>query len=147
MLAFIKQESSFRHNAKPPRQGRFLLIFPGSRASSAKGYAQALDGSWQDYKEATGRRSAHRTHFADAIDFIGWYNHLSHERHDIAVDDAYSLYLAYHEGHRGYRRGSYKQKPALLAIAQKVAAQAKDYAEQYAECKNRFARPWYRRLF
>src|SRR5688572_32851412 len=41
-LAIIRQESGFRHDARPER-GRFLFIFPGRRPSSAHGYAQALN--------------------------------------------------------------------------------------------------------
>ncbi len=49
-LAFIKQESSFQKNAKPPRNKLFGVI-PSKRASSAYGYSQALDGTWDDYKK------------------------------------------------------------------------------------------------
>ena len=48
-LAFIKQESSFRSNAQPPLK-YYLGFIPKGRASSAYGYAQALDGTWDDYK-------------------------------------------------------------------------------------------------
>ncbi len=147
ILAFIKQESSFRAHAKPPRQGSFLWVFPGSRASSAYGYSQALDGTWRDYQEATGNRWAERDNFADAVDFIGWYNAQSHQRNGIARDDAYNLYLAYHEGQGGFARGSYRDKRQLQRIARRVATQADRYAAQYARCKQALERPWFKRLF
>ena len=43
--------------------------------SSAYGYAQALEGTWDDYRKDTGRRGADRDDFADSSDFIGWYMH------------------------------------------------------------------------
>ena len=56
-LAFIKQESSFQKNAKPPRN-KLLGVIPGKRMSSAYGYSQALDGTWEDYKSSTGNYRA-----------------------------------------------------------------------------------------
>ena len=50
--------------------------------------------------------------------------------------DAKNLYLAYHEGHSGYQRKSYLQKPGLLQLAEKVAKRAKLFQSQLAECKN-----------
>ncbi|MBF0439284.1 MAG: hypothetical protein HQL93_09210 [Magnetococcales bacterium] len=52
-LAIIHQESRFKHDAKPPRSQLFWFI-PGPRPSSAFGYAQALDGTWEQYKKHTG---------------------------------------------------------------------------------------------
>ena len=147
LLAFVKQESSFRAKAKPPRQGRFLWIFPGPRPSSAYGYAQALDGTWADYQAATGHGWAERDDFADAVDFIGWYIERVHERLGIAKDDAYRLYLAYHEGPGGYVRGSHQRKPWLLKVARRVEQQAHRYAAQYAGCRAGLSRPWFIRWF
>jgi hypothetical protein len=45
-----------------------------------------------------------------AIDFIGWYNRQSYQRSNIALNDSYHLYLAYHEGHGGFNRRSFKGK-------------------------------------
>ncbi|MBT5437339.1 MAG: hypothetical protein HOK93_07190, partial [Methylococcales bacterium] len=73
MMSMMYQESSFNADAKPPRT-TFLWIFPGPRLTSAFGYAQALDMTWDGYLEKTGRWFADRNDFEDAIDFIGWYN-------------------------------------------------------------------------
>ncbi len=137
-LAVIYQESGFRATARPPRR-RILWILPGPRPSSAYGYAQALDSTWESYRESTGRHGADRNYFPDAVDFIGWYGSEIHRRTGIAKDDAYSLYLAYHEGPGGYRRGSHKDKPWLLGTARKVDARARTYQRQYAACKERLA--------
>ena len=47
-MSMMYQESSFRHNAKPPRD--YLLGFiPWGRVSSAYGYSQAKTLTWKDY--------------------------------------------------------------------------------------------------
>ena len=71
-MAIMYQESSFRANAKPPRN-TFLGVIPGRRKSSAKGYAQAQSPAWKDYVKASGNRFADRNDFADSVDFIQWY--------------------------------------------------------------------------
>ena len=58
-MATIHQESKFIGNAKTPMR-YFLGIIPRGRQSSAYGYAQALDGTWNDYRKATGRFGARR---------------------------------------------------------------------------------------
>src|SRR5690606_32994678 len=98
LMATIYTESGFRHNARPPRT--WLLGFiPWKRASTAYGFSQALDGTWARYKQETGRWTASRTDFGDAIRFIGWYHHQSHTRNGIALNDTYRLYIAYYHGH------------------------------------------------
>lgn len=132
MMAIMYQESSFVENAKPPR-ARFLGIPLWYRVSSSRGYAQAKKDTWKWYEKSTGR-NADRGDFDDAIDFIGWYNDQSHRQNGIARADAYSLYLAYHEGHGGYRAGTYKNKAWLLDVAAKVSARAARYQEQFNSC-------------
>lgn len=134
MMAIIRQESRFEAEAKPPRT-RCLWILPGPRPSSAYGYAQAGDAAWEDYRRWTGRGGADRDDFADAVDFVGWYCHMSHIRCGIAKSDAYRLYLAYHEGHGGYNRATYAGKTWLQGVAAKVARQAQVYADQMAVCE------------
>ena len=135
-MAFIRQESNFRADAKPPRT-RILWIFPGPRPSSAYGYPQAIDTTWERYQNATSNYSADRDDFADAIDFIGWYNHTSYQTLGIAKSDVYHLYLAYHEGHAGYSRGAHRNKPWLTNTARRVAVQAQRYRRQLARCEAR----------
>ena len=45
-----------------------------------------------------------------------WYNDQSHRRNHIFKTDAHHLYLAYHEGHGGYARGSYRGKSGLKGV-------------------------------
>ncbi len=142
-MAFIQQESSFRARARPERN-RILGIIPGRRPSSARGYAQAQDPAWSDYQAATGNRRARRSNMADALDFIGWYNDVSHRRLGLAKNDAYNLYLAYHEGHTGYQRGNWRNNSQLQSIARRVDELAQTYQRQLNACESDFhCRRWY----
>jgi len=132
-MAVIHQESSYRGNARPPFS-YVLGVIPMGRQSSALGYSQALDGTWDDYRKATGKRGAKRTRIKDASDFMGWYMNQSRQRNGIALDDARNQYLAYHQGNAGYARGSYKNKPWLLKVAANVDARAKMYDKQLRKC-------------
>ncbi|MGB1581594.1 MAG: hypothetical protein ACPHER_08810, partial [Nevskiales bacterium] len=69
-------------------------------------------------------------------DFIAWYVDVSHKKLGISKWDAERNYLAYHEGHGGYQRGTYKRKGWLMKRARVVAATAKRYQNQIASCKN-----------
>ena len=144
-LAFVHQESSFKANAKPPRKKLLGFIPWFGRVSSASGYSQALDGSWKEYKQETGRWYARRSNFKDATDFIGWYNNKSVRELGLSSNDAYSLYLAYHEGRGGFTRKTYNQKPWLLKVANKVKQRAADYKKQLASCSIE-SRSWLSRL-
>jgi len=80
----------------------------------------------------------------DALEFIGWYNHKSSRQLGISKCDPKRLYLAYHEGHGRYARGTYKRKPDLLRTADRVDWQAKEYGAQLRRCEERFrCRHWY----
>jgi hypothetical protein len=146
-MAFIHQESRFVEDARPPREW-FLWIFPGSYPSSAYGYTQALNGTWYEYQEKTGKWSADRDDFVDAVDFIGWYNLQTSKRTGIKKHDAYRLYLAYHEGAGGYLKGSYNKKPWLIDVSRKVARRANMYNQQLLECRDTLDSGWlWRTLF
>ncbi|MBW4706549.1 lytic transglycosylase [Roseobacter sp. YSTF-M11] len=135
-MATIHQESKFISNARTPH--RYALgVIPMGRQSSAYGYAQALDGTWEDYQRDTGRRFARRDRIRDASDFMGWYMNTSQQRNGIPLWDARNQYLAYHEGHTGYARGSYNRKSWLLQVANKVDARADVYQTQLATCNLR----------
>lgn len=138
-LAFIHQESRFVHDARPPRK-RILWIIPGPRPSDAFGYAQVKDDTWRWYQQKTGKRGADRDEFTDVVDFIGWYNLETQRRLGIAAGDPYRQYLAYHEGHGGYERATYKKKPWLDKVARKVAARAKRYQLQLQSCQKELSR-------
>ena len=132
-MAAMHQESRFRSDARPPH--RFAVgVIPMGRQSSALGYSQALNGTWDEYRQSTGNRSANRTDIRDATDFMGWYMNLTVERNGVALTDARNQYLAYHEGHTGYNRRSYNAKPWLLRVATRVEERATMYQQQLAGC-------------
>ncbi|MFI2812901.1 MULTISPECIES: hypothetical protein [Microbulbifer] len=139
MMAFLHQESRFVHDARPPRT-KILWIFPGPRPSDAYGYSQALGTTWRSYQRTTFNYGADRDDFADAVDFVGWYNNTSQAQCRIRPDDAYHLYLAYHEGHGGFNRRSFNRKPWLKNVAKKVSAQARTYQRQLNSCESSLQR-------
>jgi len=142
-LAFIHRESSFVAKAKPPRE-KVLGIVPWRRSSSAYGYAQATDEAWIDYKKDTGRRFVQRDDFADAVDFIGWYNDRSNKRLRLRKNDAYRLYLAYYNGHTGYSQGRWRKSSTIKGYAKKAAAQAGLYQKQLRKCRGKLKkRGWF----
>lgn len=137
-MAIINQESAFVDDARPPRY-RFLGI-PLWRPSSAYGYGQAKDETWDWYRENTGNTWADRDEFEDAVDFVSWYMHQSFVKLGIGKSDAYNQYLAYHEGQGGFQRGSWRAKPWLQAVARRVAATAWHYHRQLSACEANLAR-------
>jgi hypothetical protein len=132
-MATIHQESKFIGNARTPHQYA-LGIIPMGRQSSAYGYSQALDGTWEEYQDDQGRRGAKRDRIRDATDFMGWYMNASHEKLGISKSDARNQYLAYHEGRVGFARGSYTKKPWLLDVADSVGNRAERYRKQLQTC-------------
>lgn len=128
ILAFMRQESGFRQDARP-------LDKNGNRRSSAYGYSQALDGTWSQYERDQG--GGKRKSFEDSADFIGWYLNLVSKQASIAKTDPRNLYLAYHEGPAGYRRGTHNGKGWLLPVAGRVASQAYVYDDQLRGCERR----------
>ncbi len=146
-MAIIHQESHFRAGARPPRTKLFGFI-PWTRPTSAYGYAQAVDGTWDHYMKSTGKNGADRNDFQDAVDFVGWYGNQAHKMLGISKRNAYDLYLAYHEGFGGYRQGSYRKKAWLVKRAHKVQQQANLYRGQLLYCKNDIPKPGlWQRLF
>lgn len=133
-MSIIHQESSFIADAEPPRP-TLLGFIPWFRSSSAYGYPQAQDGTWADYQNQTGNHWADRDDFADSCDFVAWYCATSHQKLGIPNSDARNLYLAYHEGHNGYRRQHYQNKQWLLNTAQKVSQRAWLYDTQLTSCR------------
>jgi hypothetical protein len=136
MMAIMYQESRFKAKARPPRK-KILGFIPGPRPSSAYGYSQAKKSTWSDYKRSAGRYGSDRDDFGDAIDFVGWYNYQSYKRSGISRKDTYSLYLAYHEGHGGFNRGTYRKKQWLMGVAQKVQRKANAYQKQLLGCEEK----------
>ena len=135
-LAIINQESSFSQFAKPERKKIFGFI-PGSRPSTAFGFAQVTNPTWEWYKNNTGNNNASRANFKDVTDFIGWYSDKTYKILNIPKNDFYNQYLAYHEGHRGWKKKSYNSKKWLLEVAKKVESNANKYNKQLKECENK----------
>jgi hypothetical protein len=141
-LAIIHQESRFKHDAETEMQ-YFLWIIPVGRKSSAYGYAQVKDDTWDWYIKSTHNWGADRDDFDDAVDFIGWYGKKSYDMLKISKWDAKNQYLAYHEGHGGYKRKNYNSKPWLIKVAAKVDKNARKYAAQLKTCEDELNSGWW----
>lgn len=120
VLAFMHQESRFNPTAMS--------------SSRAYGLPQAKDATWQWYQQQRNRPDASREHFADSVDFIGWYAHKNVERNQVVLNDVRNQYLAYHEGLGGFESASFIGKPWLLTVADKVVRQAEIYKNQLTRC-------------
>jgi hypothetical protein len=132
-MATLRKESGFQSNARPPRD-YYLGFIPGKRASSAYGYSQALDGTWAEYKAASGNFAARRSNFEDAVDFVGWYHARSSGALGIQQSDAYNLYLAYYSGWTAYQRGDWRSNARLQRTARETAEMAQAYSAQLRQC-------------
>lgn len=132
-MATIYQESRFKSNARTPFRYAAGVI-PMGRQSSAFGYAQALDATWKEYKSETNSFGARRDRIRDATDFMGWYMNKTQDRNGVALSDARNQYLAYHEGHTGFARGSYRSKAWLTRVAGEVDQRSDLYASQLRAC-------------
>ena len=132
-MAIIHQESKFDGDARTPYQWA-LGVIPMGRQSSAYGYSQALDGTWDQYKQETRKRGAKRDKIRDATDFMGWYMNKSREKLGIPLYDARNQYLAYHDGWTGYQRGTYNSKGWLLNVSSRVGDRAIMYDRQLRAC-------------
>lgn len=141
VMAIIRQESSFKPNAAPDRE-KILGVIPWKRPSSAKGYAQAVNSTWEDYKKETGNSRASRSSFSSSVDFIGWYLSKAPSAR-IQPQEVDKLYLAYHEGYGGYKRETYKGKSWLIDTARKVKFNSLKYKRQLNNCPLKQKRSWW----
>ncbi len=141
-MSIIRQESSFIFDAKPPRR-KLMGFIPWKRPSNAYGFAQALDGTWLWYLKDTGRESADRDNFEDAIDFVGWYTNKSNKSAGISKWDPYNQYLAYHEGQSGWVRKTFEQKAWLKEKAHRVDTRSREWWSQLQGCEEELNRPWW----
>ncbi len=133
-MATIYQESKFIGNARTPH--RYALgVIPMGRQSSAYGYSQALDGTWEEYQREQRRFGAKRDRITDATDFMGWYMDQTASRLGVSKYDAEAQYLAYHEGRTGYANQSYLNKPWLVDVAAAIGRRSQNYAGQLASCR------------
>ncbi|WP_218353263.1 hypothetical protein [Alteromonas lipotrueiana] len=146
-MAMMYQESSFRHNALPPRDYVFFGLIPWGRVSTAYGYSQAKTMTWSDYINETGNSWADRDDFDDAMDFMGWFIYKAYLINGTSKWDAYAQYLNYHEGWGGYKRRSYDRKPWLKKVASKVKSRSLRYASQLKTCEEDLKKNWFMRLF
>lgn len=135
-MATIYQESKFKANARTPFRYAAGVI-PMGRQSSAFGFSQALDATWDEYLQETGQRGAKRNKIKDATDFMGWYMTKTQDRNGVPLRDARNQYLAYHEGHSGFARGSYRSKSWLVRVAGEVDSRSHMYAKQLSSCRLR----------
>ena len=133
-LAIIKMESDFDWLAKPPRYKLFKII-PFKRPSSSFGYSQAVNGTWEQYKNETGNKLATRARFKDSVDFIGWYTDKTESILKISKKDSFRQYIAYHEGWGAYK--NYKSNQKVIGLANKVKKQANKYKSQLKKCQKR----------
>ena len=129
MMAIVRHESSFRGDARP-------LDRNGKRISSAYGYSQAIDGTWNIYQRENKKNLAKRTNFADAIDFVGWYGSKSLKGgEEVSPYDVNALYVFYHDGWGALPEdGSRELKSAVLDVAAKVYKKTLIYHRQLKTC-------------
>jgi len=132
-MAIIWAESNFRAEARP-RKSYTGGVIPWGRASSASGYAQAIDSTWDWYRRDSGNSDANRKNFDDSADFVGWYMAKTMVKNGVLMHDAFNHYLAYHDGHTGFRRGDWRNKAWLQQLATRVADQAVRYRGQLHRC-------------
>ena len=141
-MAIIWQESKFKANARTPKK-YILWVIPAGRQSSAYGYAQALDGTWKEYKKSAGRWGASRTNIRDAADFMGWYMAQSRRSLGIPMSDTRNQYLAYHEGQTGWLNKSFRYNGKLKNIARTVDYRARQWGAQLDRCEDDLDDGWW----
>ena len=135
-LAIVNQESSFQQFAKPKRK-KLLGFIPSSRPSTAFGYAQITNPTWDWYKNKTGNQNASRANFNDVTDFIGWYTTQSENMVGISKKDYYNQYLAYHEGQNGWSKKTFKNKEWLIEVAKTVERNTNMFNKQLKSCEDK----------
>lgn len=131
VMSVMFNESSFKRYARP-ESNKLWGWFPYQR-SSAYGYAQIKDETWQWYRMHNPGWFQSRTQFSDAADFIGWYYGLFIKRFPGNASDS-DFYLAYHEGLGGFQRATYEQKTWLVEKSKLVAERADQYNQQLSAC-------------
>ena len=113
-------------------------VYPRSYSERASGfcygYAQALDGTWEEYKNSTGRFVARRSNIGDATDFMSWYMNKTKQRSGVSYQTQKS-YLAYHEGKQGLPEGL-TVKILARGRVNKVSSRASMYKSQLTRCNN-----------
>ena len=134
ILAVINKESGFKRFAKPKRKKIFKVI-PYRRPSSSLGFSQAVNKTWDLYKEENNKPRALRISFKNSSDFIGWYFWKTNKINKISFTDTRNMYLNYYLGWQGYKNEIYKKDKNFIIFAKSVEKQAKIYKNQLQECK------------
>jgi hypothetical protein len=134
ILAFVSKESGFNRWAKPKRKKLFKII-PYKRPSSSFGYSQAVNKTWELYKNETGNTLALRTRFQDSVMFIGWYINKTNKINKIPFNDSYRQYLNYYLGWGSYADEVYKTDKNAVIYAKNVEKKSKMYKKQLNECQ------------
>ena len=124
ILAVIYKESDFKADAH-------------HRHSSAYGYAQVIDGTWNEYEQAVDH-SVSRSSFKDSADFIGWYMSRMKDKYNLSWQQPGELYLTYMLGSTGYKRyrNAGQQNSSKARLAARVAGYTRHYRNQLDQCLN-----------
>ena len=142
ILAFINKESGFNRWAKPKRKKLFKIV-PYKRPSSSFGYSQAVNKTWELYKNETNNPMALRARFKDSVMFIGWYIKKTNKINKIPLNDSYRQYLNYYLGWGAYAKKSYKTDTKSIIFAKSGEKQSKIYKKQLLECQKSLDRNKY----
>ena len=142
ILSFVNKESGFNRWAKPKRKKLFKIV-PYKRPSSSFGYSQAINKTWELYKQETDNPLALRARFKDSVMFIGWYVNKTHKINKIPLNDSYRQYLNYYLGWGNYAKKVYKTDKNAVLFAKSVEKQSKIYKSQLRECKKSLDRKKY----
>ena len=121
--AILLSESSLEAFSAP--RGSFFQ----KPKSTAYGYAQVVDGTWQDFTEGHPENWLFRVNFYDSVAFIQWYR-MAHG-HLLRSTRLYDYYLLYHDGPKHYIARSFKSQK----LAQKVEHLAMDMRRDFSRCE------------
>ena len=135
ILAVINKESGFQRFAKPKRK-RIFKIIPYRRPSSSFGFSQAVNKTWDLYKNENKKPAALRISFKNSSDFIGWYFWKTNKINKISFTDTRNMYLNYYLGWGAYKNKAYQKDKKAIIFAKSVEKQAKIYKNQLQECKS-----------
>jgi hypothetical protein len=142
ILAFVNKESGFNRWARPKRKKLFKIV-PYKRPSSSFGYSQAVNKTWELYKNEADNPLALRTRFKDSVMFIGWYMNKTNKINKIPLNDSYRQYLNYYLGWGNYAKKIYKTDTKAIIFAKSVEKQSKIYKNQLLECQKNLDRNKY----
>lgn len=132
-LAFVRHESQFVKDARPLNKNKKTMAHK-KYASTAYGFSQALNGTWEQFKSEMKDNRLDRTNFGHSLEFIGWYNSKNIKSGLVRANNVSHLYLAYHEGPSGYKNKSYRKKPWLINYSKAVSETSEKYRKQLSAC-------------